>query len=47
MVDNAGALTLQTMTPTQPMPPEEELNTVFAEFLVSAMGEVVIIVLGL
>ncbi|KAK7601114.1 hypothetical protein V9T40_008555 [Parthenolecanium corni] len=33
VVDNAGALTLQTMTPTQPMPPEEELNTVFAEFL--------------
>lgn len=35
VVDNAGALTLQTMTPTQPMPPEEELNAVFAEFLVS------------
>ncbi|XP_065208750.1 disheveled-associated activator of morphogenesis 1 isoform X3 [Planococcus citri] len=33
VVDNAGTLTLQTMTPTQPMPPEEELNTVFAEFL--------------
>ena len=37
VVDNAGALTLQTMTPTQPIPPEEELNVVFAEFLVSSI----------
>lgn len=44
VVDNAGTLTLQTMTPTQPMPPEEELNTVFAEFLVSYLT---VLLLGL
>ena len=30
-----GALTLQSLTPTQPMPDQEELNAKFAELVVS------------
>ncbi|KAL1138866.1 hypothetical protein AAG570_008928, partial [Ranatra chinensis] len=33
VVDHTGTLTLQTLTPTQPMPSEEELNTKFAELV--------------
>lgn len=33
MVDHAGTLTLQAMTPTLPMPPEEELNKMFLELV--------------
>ncbi|XP_072154461.1 disheveled-associated activator of morphogenesis 1 isoform X3 [Bemisia tabaci] len=33
VVDNKGTLSLQTLTPTQPMPAEEELNTMFAELV--------------
>lgn len=35
VVDHTGTLSLQTLTPTQPMPPEDELNTKFAELVVS------------
>ncbi|XP_073980936.1 disheveled-associated activator of morphogenesis-like protein isoform X2 [Rhodnius prolixus] len=33
VVDHTGTLSLQTLTPTQPIPPEEELNTKFAELV--------------
>uniref|UniRef100_A0A1B6C417 FH2 domain-containing protein n=1 Tax=Clastoptera arizonana TaxID=38151 RepID=A0A1B6C417_9HEMI len=33
VVDHTGTLSLQTLTPTQPMPAEEELNTKFAELV--------------
>ncbi|XP_075233363.1 disheveled-associated activator of morphogenesis-like protein isoform X2 [Lycorma delicatula] len=33
VVDHTGTLSLQTLTPTQPMPPEDELNTKFAELV--------------
>ena len=36
VADNGGGgLTLQALTPTQPMPDEEELNAKFAELVVS------------
>lgn len=35
MVENTGTLTLQAITPTQPMPSQEELDTKFAELVVS------------
>lgn len=35
VVDQAGTLSLQALTPTQPMPEEEELNAKFAELVVS------------
>jgi hypothetical protein len=35
VVDQAGTLSLQALTPTQPMPAEEELNAKFAELVVS------------
>lgn len=35
VVDQAGTLSLQALTPTQPMPEEEELNARFAELVVS------------
>lgn len=34
VVDGGGTLSLQAMTPTQPMPSQEELNAKFAEFVV-------------
>lgn len=33
VVDHTGTLSLQTLTPTQPMPSEDELNTKFAELV--------------
>lgn len=36
VVDQAGTLSLQALTPTQPMPAEDELNAKFAELVVSA-----------
>ncbi|KAK6621340.1 Disheveled-associated activator of morphogenesis 1 [Polyplax serrata] len=33
VVDGGGTLSLQAMTPTQPMPSQEELNAKFAEFV--------------
>ena len=39
VADNGGGgLTLQALTPTQPMPDEEELNAKFAELVVSING---------
>ena len=35
VVDQTGTLSLQALTPTQPMPSEEELNDKFAELVVS------------
>ena len=35
VVDGAGTLNLQAMTPAMPMPEEEELNLKFAELVVS------------
>ena len=35
MVRDAGTLSLQAMTPTQPIPSEDELNAKFAELVVS------------
>jgi len=35
VVDQTGTLSLQALTPTQPMPAEEELNDKFAELVVS------------
>lgn len=35
VVENTGTLTLQALTPTQPMPPQDELDAKFAEFVVS------------
>lgn len=35
VVDNSGTLTLQTMTPTLPMPEKPELDRLFAELVVS------------
>jgi hypothetical protein len=36
VVDQTGTLSLQALTPTQPMPAEEELDAKFAELVVSA-----------
>jgi hypothetical protein len=36
VVDQTGTLSLQALTPTLPMPAEEELNAKFAELVVSA-----------
>lgn len=36
VVENTGTLTLQAITPTQPMPSQEELDTKFAELVVSS-----------
>lgn len=33
VVDQAGTLSLHPLTPTQPMPPEEELEAKFAELV--------------
>lgn len=35
VVENTGTLTLQAITPTQPMPSQEELDTKFAELVVN------------
>lgn len=35
-MENTGTLTLQALTPTQPMPPQDELDTKFAELVVSS-----------
>ena len=35
VVDGAGTLSLQAVTPSLPMPDEEELNAKFAELVVS------------
>jgi len=35
VVDQTGTLSLQALTPTQPMPAEEELDDKFAELVVS------------
>lgn len=35
VVDSGGSLTLQAMTPTQPMPAADELNSKFAELVVN------------
>lgn len=37
VVENTGTLTLQAITPTQPMPSEEELDTKFAELVVRVL----------
>jgi dishevelled associated activator of morphogenesis len=34
VVENTGTLTLQAITPTQPMPSQEELDAKFAELVV-------------
>lgn len=34
VVENTGTLTLQALTPTQPMPPQDELDAKFAELVV-------------
>lgn len=39
VVENTGTLTLQAITPTQPMPCQEELDTKFAELVVSKYKE--------
>lgn len=36
VVENTGTLTLQAITPTQPMPSQEELDVKFAELVVSS-----------
>lgn len=35
VVDTTGTLSLQAITPTQPMPSQEELDSKFAELVVS------------
>jgi hypothetical protein len=35
VVDQAGTMSIHALTPTQPMPEEEELNAKFAELVVS------------
>lgn len=35
VVENTGTLTLQALTPTQPMPAQDELDAKFAELVVS------------
>lgn len=35
VVENTGTLSLQALTPTQPMPPQDELDAKFAELVVS------------
>jgi hypothetical protein len=40
VVDQTGTLTLQALTPTQPMPAEEELDAKFAELVVSSLPAV-------
>jgi hypothetical protein len=37
VVDQTGTLSLQALTPTQPMPAEEELDAKFAELVVSSI----------
>lgn len=35
VVEHTGTLSLQALTPTQPMPPQDELDAKFAELVVS------------
>lgn len=37
MVGGEGGLALQAVTPTHPMPPQDELDAKFAELVVSAI----------
>lgn len=39
VVENTGTLSLQALTPTQPMPPQDELDAKFAELVVSETNE--------